>query len=128
MTTCLCGIFDPATGTLEYTNAGHPPPLVRRAGGRRGTARGRAQRCRSACSAGCGARRRGRSWRPATRCCVYTDGLVERRTEVIDVGIDRLAARFAGAGDDPEAICAVIVGAIEQGLEDDVALLALVRG
>ena len=59
---------------------------------------------------------------------VYTDGLVERRTEVLDVGIDRLAARFAGAGDDPEAICAVIVGAIEQGLEDDVALLALVRG
>jgi sigma-B regulation protein RsbU (phosphoserine phosphatase) len=32
VTLCLV-TFDPATGELQYVNAGHPPPLLRRAGG-----------------------------------------------------------------------------------------------
>ena len=43
VTTCLCGIFDPATGVLRFANAGHPPPLIRRADGSGGAGRRRAQ-------------------------------------------------------------------------------------
>jgi sigma-B regulation protein RsbU (phosphoserine phosphatase) len=32
--TCFLGRFDPATGTLRYVNAGHPPPLLVHANGR----------------------------------------------------------------------------------------------
>jgi serine phosphatase RsbU (regulator of sigma subunit) len=32
--TLFCGMFDPATGRLAWVNAGHLPPLVRRADGR----------------------------------------------------------------------------------------------
>ena len=57
---------------------------------------------------------------------LYTDGLVERRGEVIDAGIDRLAARlgetFTGAADACERIVADL-----GDLADDVALLVLAR-
>ncbi len=32
--TLFCGIFDPATGALDYAAAGHPSPILRRADGR----------------------------------------------------------------------------------------------
>lgn len=32
-TTMFYGLYDPSSGTLTYVNAGHPPPLVVRAGG-----------------------------------------------------------------------------------------------
>ncbi len=37
---------------------------------------------------------------PGAIVCLYTDGLVERRDEPLDVGIEALAARLAGAPDD----------------------------
>ena len=58
---------------------------------------------------------------------LYTDGLVERRGEVIDVGIDRLAEAFAAAdGQDLEALCdEVLERMVAAGAEDDVALVAV---
>ncbi|MEO3745684.1 GAF domain-containing SpoIIE family protein phosphatase [Plantactinospora sp. B5E13] len=57
---------------------------------------------------------------------VYTDGLIERRNELIDVGFDRLRAAIRpGAA---EEVCATIM--TELGIEqpdDDVALLTLRR-
>lgn len=32
--TAFYGIYDPATGVLDYANAGHPPPRIRRASGK----------------------------------------------------------------------------------------------
>jgi serine phosphatase RsbU (regulator of sigma subunit)/anti-sigma regulatory factor (Ser/Thr protein kinase) len=126
MTTCLCGIFDPANGKLRFANAGHPPPLIRRAGGG-------VERLEGALSRPLG------TWAGVHHAqdevelgvgdtlLLYTDGLVERRGETIDVGIDRLAERLAGAPAGPEEVCASIAGALEPRLGDDVALLALVR-
>ncbi|MFC3383027.1 PP2C family protein-serine/threonine phosphatase [Couchioplanes azureus] len=57
---------------------------------------------------------------------LYTDGLVERRDQVIDVGIKALAEVVEPG--DPDALCGRIIGGI--GIErpiDDVAILAISR-
>ena len=89
MTTVVLGVLDPATGRLRYTNAGHPPPLLVGADG----AAGYLEDAR---------RRRWASWRrrgtgstrsmlePGSTLVLYTDGLVEQPTEVLDVGLERL--------------------------------------
>ena len=65
---------------------------------------------------------------PGTRLVLYTDGLIERRTEPIDAGFGRLA-RAAGqnAGLDIAAWCQSLLSALTQGetLADDVALACI---
>jgi serine phosphatase RsbU (regulator of sigma subunit) len=55
----------------------------------------------------------------------YTDGLIERRDAVIDVGIDQLAAAFQAADGGPERIadtvCEVMLA--DSSREDDTCLL-----
>jgi hypothetical protein len=126
MTTCLCGVFDPATGTLEYANAGHPPPLIRRAGGS-------VERVREGLSVALGVAPNAQREQARMHLSVgdvlllYTDGLVEHRGEAIDLGIDRLAVQLAQAPPVAAAICSEIVAAIESEPTDDIALLALGR-
>ncbi len=64
---------------------------------------------------------------PGSRLCLYTDGLVERRGEVIDLGLDRLrdAARAEPAGAVVATVMAQLVG--RSVLDDDIALLVLER-
>ena len=55
---------------------------------------------------------------------LYTDGLVERRGESIDDGLERLQALSAGGGD-IEALCARLVdGLAPEPHPDDVAIIA----
>ena len=64
---------------------------------------------------------------PGTTVGCFTDGLVERRCEVIDVGLDRLrAAFFAG---DPEEVCGSVMAQLigSSSVEDDTALLVFRR-
>jgi serine phosphatase RsbU (regulator of sigma subunit) len=124
MTTCLCGVFDPVSGILEYANAGHPPPLIRRAGGsveRAWDGRG------VALGVGPSAPRKQTRLQLAVGdvLLLYTDGLIERRGEPLDVGIDRLATLLAGAAPAAAAICGEIVAALTSEPADDIALLAL---
>jgi anti-sigma regulatory factor (Ser/Thr protein kinase) len=58
---------------------------------------------------------------------LYTDGLVERRGEVIDIGIDRLAERLAADFTSAEEACERIVEELADDLADDAALLAVTR-
>jgi serine phosphatase RsbU (regulator of sigma subunit) len=57
----------------------------------------------------------------------YTDGLIERRTESIDVGIERL--RRAVVADRPSRVCTLVMEAAVGGYvpEDDIAVIALRR-
>lgn len=62
---------------------------------------------------------------PGHGVVLYSDGLVERRGEAIDDGIDRLGRALGGAGDVPAA---TIWTAMESGrTDDDVTIVALRR-
>jgi GAF domain-containing protein/anti-sigma regulatory factor (Ser/Thr protein kinase) len=57
---------------------------------------------------------------------LYTDGLVERRGEDIDLGIGRLATALAELADLPlEQLCTALVERLEPIGDDDIALLAV---
>ncbi|SFF23572.1 Stage II sporulation protein E (SpoIIE) [Actinoplanes philippinensis] len=63
---------------------------------------------------------------PGALLLCYTDGLVERRGEVIDTGLDRLVATVRA--DTPEVVCATVMSdAADASPSDDVAVLAVRR-
>jgi serine phosphatase RsbU (regulator of sigma subunit) len=57
---------------------------------------------------------------------LYTDGLIERRGESLDVGMERL--RSAVTADTAEAVCRLITRAmLADGIQDDVAIVVVRR-
>jgi GAF domain-containing protein len=117
-------VIDPAERTLRYSLAGHPPPLLRgpdltvtALDGARGPLLG----------FGAGRRQeRAVGFRPDSFLVLYTDGLVERRDEGIDVGLAWLAATFATASAaDAAALCDVLIARSlpRTGRNDDRAIL-----
>lgn len=62
---------------------------------------------------------------PGSALVLFTDGLVERRGEDIDVGLERLArAAFSGPGETLEDLVTRVVTQLADGSEDDLAVLA----
>jgi PAS domain S-box-containing protein len=126
MTTVVLAILEPATGTLRYTNAGHPPPLVVGPGGA-------ARLLADLPSPPMGVLASPRypehttALEPGSTIVLYTDGLVEEPSEVLDVGLERLLQAGSGIGADVAATCDRL---LELGLRgasrsDDVTLLAV---
>jgi PAS domain S-box-containing protein len=119
-------IFDPDSGTLRFANAGHPPPLLI---GRDGVT--------SYLEGGLGpplgtAAYLGRDVDVTAHLDVgstlllFTDGLVERRGTSIRDGLTRLKTLAAEPGEDLEAFCEHLLGAMLTGeVSDDIALLVL---
>lgn len=88
-TTVLCAIVDPATGTLRYASAGHPPPLL--AGGPGGARWLDGGRSAPLCVGGGAERDEAMATiLDGASLVLFTDGLVERRGEVLDAGLERL--------------------------------------
>jgi len=127
MTTVVLAILEPATGTLRYTNAGHPPPLVV-------DPDGRAHYLAEAASPPMGVLasplypEHTTVLEPGSTFVLYTDGLVEEASEVLDVGLDRLLNAARGTGEEVAATCERL---LEHGMSpstqrpDDVTLLAV---
>lgn len=125
-TTVFCAIIDSAAGTVTYSCAGHPPPILVTGGGKYelldqaqslplGTLPADWQRCQATATLPVGA-----------TLMLYTDGLVERRRQRLDVGIDAAAAAMAShAREHPaDAVDHVMLAmAPAAGYEDDVAVL-----
>jgi phosphoserine phosphatase RsbU/P len=124
MATALCGLSRPPYESIELASAGHLPPVVARPGEL-------ASLVEMSVAAPLGVRS---DLAPiATQVplpldsvlVAYTDGLVERRREPIDFGIDRLVATIDRVH--PEALCRrlmdVMIG--RDIPSDDVAVLAL---
>jgi serine phosphatase RsbU (regulator of sigma subunit)/CheY-like chemotaxis protein/anti-sigma regulatory factor (Ser/Thr protein kinase) len=118
-----------AEGTsLRFASAGHPPPLVM---DDEGHSRFLSQRVGPPLGATDAHHYRDfpAELAPGSTLLLYTDGLIERRGEVIDDGLDRLQRALVGAPSDLEELCAHVLTTVAegQGLADDTALLALRR-
>lgn len=128
MATAMFGTLDPASGQLRIASAGHLPPLL--------LVDGRAEALPVAPSRMLGAPP---SPAPAVEWAgvlprgatlvLFTDGLVESRTEDIDHGTAALiAATEAAATSDPDALCDLLLaGLTGVHRDDDIALLVLTR-
>lgn len=125
--TVLYLLVDPVLGTLQIGNAGHLPPVVASAAGARTLATD------VGTPFGVGGLRRESvllTLSEGETLVVLTDGLVERRDEDVDIGMDRMldilgdaANRHAGA-----LLQDLLCAATPDGLhEDDVTILVLHR-
>jgi serine phosphatase RsbU (regulator of sigma subunit) len=130
--TLFLAVYDPATGRLEYVNAGQNPPLLRRTGGSferlatGGIALGLSRRAVYAPSV--------TTLMPGEVLVLYSDGVTEAESPdgsaFDEAGLERVveARRDATAPD----LCAAVLRAVEQHAEDtrfadDLTLLALRR-
>jgi PAS domain S-box-containing protein len=123
--TVLYTIVDPGAGRIEWSNAGHPPPLLVGAEGERGyleggdglmgVERANYQTLQTPFSTG-------------DTLVLYTDGLVERRGESLDTGLDRLAHAAASGPAGAAELCEHVLRRLlppEGGLHDDVTAVVV---
>ena len=129
--TCVCLVVDCGTGALCWASAGHPPVLLLEPAGPRyleeggGTVLGVVGRPPY--------RQAEAVIEPGSSVLLYTDGLVERRGEVLDEGQERLARAAARVRDLPpdELVSAVVDTALADGAlgdaaaPDDIAVVAV---
>src|SRR3954471_1672357 len=128
LVTMVYAIADPANNELVVANAGHPPPVLRRADGtvevveaEPGLLLGAGGGDRTPVTV---------PFREGDLLVSYTDGLIERRDEDIDAGVRRLAdacGAFAGDQDLFTGLAEVIATVRDVRRDDDVAVLALRR-
>lgn len=124
--TVLYMVIDAAAGRARFASAGHLPPLLLQAGG---GARFLAHTPPP--PLGVAGHARFESWEtplaPGDGVLLYTDGLVERRGEPIDVGLARLREALAQEPADLEQLSSVILARATggRGPRDDAALLAV---
>jgi GAF domain-containing protein len=127
LVTLVYAVADPARDELVVANAGHPPPVVRRADGSVETVTGEPGLL---LGAGGGDRHPITvRFSPGDLFLSYTDGLVERRDESIQTGLDRLVEACALASD-PDLLtwlAAVVLAVRDTRRDDDVAVLVLRR-
>ncbi|PWR04788.1 diguanylate phosphodiesterase [Micromonospora acroterricola] len=124
LATVLYAMISPDRATIKVSLAGHLPPILAAPGQPVG-----ALDIPVDLPLGIGPRQ------PSRRCTevtfpsdavliCYTDGLVERRGEIIDVGIDRLCSAVAPGT--AETVCARIMTTLaSEQATDDIALLAI---
>jgi serine phosphatase RsbU (regulator of sigma subunit)/anti-sigma regulatory factor (Ser/Thr protein kinase) len=122
--TCVYAVFDAVAGTCEVASAGHLPPLLVRPDGSNelldvspapplGVGTGPIQS-------------RTLPIEDGSLLVLYTDGLVEKRTQDIDVGLNRLRDIFTPATIDLplEDLCrATLAGVYADQQRDDIAVL-----
>ncbi len=122
--TCVYAVFDTVDGTCELASAGHLPPLLVRPDGT-----SEFLDVSPAPPLGIGASpiaSRTLSIEDGSLLVMYTDGLVEKRTEDIDTGLAGLQKIFGpGSPDEPlDDLCRrTLAGVYDDHQRDDIAIL-----
>ncbi|MEU5713087.1 SpoIIE family protein phosphatase [Streptomyces flaveolus] len=121
--TCLYAVYDPVVGVCTMARAGHPEPVVVRPDGTV-TCAG----VPASAPLGLGGypfETAELSLPEGSQLVLYTDGLVEDRTQDIDVGLERLRRALDGSGSrTPEETCQAVIDALKPSHScDDIALL-----
>ena len=123
--TCILGVIDLVAMTLRWSNAGHPPPLLLRDG--RASFLGDGVGVILGVTGGTGVAEAVTDLRDGDLLVLYTDGLIERRSESLTDGLDRLATvASAVAVDDAEQLCDALLAELLPASavrDDDVAML-----
>ncbi|MGW6686259.1 PP2C family protein-serine/threonine phosphatase [Streptomyces sp. NPDC054961] len=127
-TTAVAAVVDTRRRRITYSSAGHPPPLLLRPDGTCGL-------LDQATDPPLGARpehvtrpQAALSYIPGDTLVLYTDGLIERRGEDIDVGLHRLTealARSVRLGPDRLADALLARLDVARGAHDDIALVVV---
>jgi serine phosphatase RsbU (regulator of sigma subunit) len=117
-------VLDATTGALDHSIAGHPPPVLRLPDGSTillETGRG------PLLGIACTRVTESRSISPGTTLVMYTDGLIERRSESVDAGLQRLVAAVGDTPFPPDELCATLVARLlpNGDVADDVAIVAV---
>jgi hypothetical protein len=127
--TVIYAIVDPKRRTMCWACAGHPPPLLRSGSGHAqfleggGALVGMAETVYENVE---------QALRPSDTLILYSDGLVERRGESVDIGLNRLAGAVARGPDEPSRLCEHVLGEMlspTPSVHDDVtAMVVQIRG
>ncbi|MEV6973768.1 SpoIIE family protein phosphatase [Kitasatospora sp. NPDC093806] len=120
--TCICAVYDPLEHTVQVASAGHLPPVWVAPDG---TARRVEVPPGVPLGVGGVAFESVRFTLPeGALVALYTDGLVERRGQDLDDGIDLLARTLSGPGRTLEENCDAALGAlVSGGSDDDIAMI-----
>ena len=127
--TAWIGVLDLETGSLEYVNCGHNPPVVRHADGSLEWLRLSSGLVLAAFE-GAAYERHTRALRPGDRLFLYTDGVVEAQSRGVLFGEERLAAALAPDIPDARSACHVVEMAVDaftagERQADDITMLAV---
>ena len=124
LATVLCGVVDVARHEVVLSTAGHPPPLL--------VAQGEADYVEVEIGPPVGVRPNAGyrattvAVRPGSSLIAYTDGLVERRDESLDQGLERLRSLARDSvGTAHETADAVLGVLTDHESDDDTALLVM---
>jgi serine phosphatase RsbU (regulator of sigma subunit)/anti-sigma regulatory factor (Ser/Thr protein kinase) len=126
--TVVYGLLDPADGTITLASAGHPPPVLRRAGIHGDPPTAELVKVPPGAPLGLGGR-----WQtgvvrlePGDTILMFSDGVVERRGHALNEGLDALVTSVASsASGDPRNLCSLATAALSEPTDDDVAVLAV---
>jgi serine phosphatase RsbU (regulator of sigma subunit)/anti-sigma regulatory factor (Ser/Thr protein kinase) len=126
MATLVYGEFDASINSMQFVRAGHPPPLLRDAQGNVTAINGRGS-LPVGVSPNAHYEAATLELAPGSTLLLYTDGLVERRGETLEVGIARLERVLADAPEALEELCDHVIetAAPDPQRADDIAVLAL---
>ena len=122
-------IYDPGSGELSLTAAGHPYPLLATPGREIGYLRGGRTLPLGAGEPTSGSTQ-SVTMPPGSTLVLYTDGLIERRSRPLEAGFQKLASVVGERHGDPDDICEAVLAELLGGEDpaDDVAILVMQTG